>query len=134
MESAPATRSHTPSSIHSQHDIKPPQFNTEHFLSMSNSTTNAGDKREHSTPVAAHTNNGFNGLLRGAEREQRDLPNHHLARYTIFFREILCFRRGTNIFHLFKRGSYLILFKFLNSFIIKTMKKTKKKTVIVVKK
>ena len=84
MESAPATRSHTPSSIHSQHDIKPPQFNTEHFLSMSNSTPNAGDKREHSTPVAAHTNNGFNGLLRGAEREQRDLPNHHLARYVIF--------------------------------------------------
>lgn len=79
MESAPATRSHTPSSIHSQHDIKPPQFNTEHFLSMSASANaNAGDKNNHSTPIAAHTNNGFNGLLRNAERE-RDLPNHHLA-------------------------------------------------------
>merc|ERR1719195_1117769 len=81
MESAPPTRSHTPSSIHSasHQDIKPPQFNTEHFLSM-----NAENKPvpQHSTPVAAHTNNGFNGInmRSAAERSERaEMPNHNLA-------------------------------------------------------
>ena len=33
-------------------------------------------------PVVAHANNGFNGLLRSAERErEREMQNHQLARY-----------------------------------------------------
>jgi len=81
MESAPATRSHTPSSIHSasHQDIKPPQFNTEHFLSMNNAVENK-PVVSHSTPIAAHTNSGFNGIMRSAaERSEREMPNHHLA-------------------------------------------------------
>ena len=34
--------------------------------------------------VVAHANNGFNGLLRSAERErEREMQNHQLARYAI---------------------------------------------------
>ena len=36
-ESAPPTRSHTPSSVHSQHDIKPQLASTEHFLAAAHS-------------------------------------------------------------------------------------------------
>ena len=36
-------------------------------------------------PVVAHANNGFNGLLRSAERErEREMQNHQLARYGNF--------------------------------------------------
>jgi len=102
MESAPPTRSHTPSSIHSQHDVKPPHFSSEHFLSMS---AGSGNDKSHSAvtqppppsaasavpqpsradgpqpPSLAHSsNNGFTGLLRSAERErERELQNHQLA-------------------------------------------------------
>lgn len=62
MESAPATRSHTPSSIHSQHDVKPPQF-VEHFMT---------DKSNSSPPT-----NNFTGLLRSAERvREREMQTH----------------------------------------------------------
>lgn len=82
MESAPPTRSHTPSSIHSQHDIKPPHFSSEHFLSMSNeknhSTQPSQTQAIQQPPAMAHTSNGFSGLLRSVERE-RELQNHQLA-------------------------------------------------------
>jgi len=82
MESAPPTRSHTPSSIHSQHDVKPPHFSSEHFLSMSNDKSHPATQH----PSVAHSNssvssnNGFTGLLRSAERErERELQNHQMA-------------------------------------------------------
>jgi len=82
MESAPPTRSHTPSSIHSQHDVKPPHFSSEHFLSMSNDKSHPGATQQVG-PAMAHsssTNNGFSGLLRSAERErEREIQNHQLA-------------------------------------------------------
>jgi len=107
MESAPPTRSHTPSSIHSQHDVKPPHFSSEHFLSMSN------PDKSHSVaaaaaaavtqaqpqppppphqpppppqqPAMAHSsstggpssNNGFSGLLKSAERERERELQNH---------------------------------------------------------
>ena len=102
MESAPATRSHSPSSIHSQQDVKPPHLSTEHFMSMSsNNDKSAAAVTAAATPivtngapavtnvhpvghVVAHANNGFNGLLRSAERErEREMQNHQLARYAI---------------------------------------------------
>lgn len=103
MESAPPTRSHTPSSIHSQHDVKPPHFSSEHFLSMSNpdkshsaaaaaaaaATQPPPPPHQPQQPAMAHSsstggpssnNNGFSGLLRSAERErERELQNHQLA-------------------------------------------------------
>ena len=97
MESAPATRSHSPSSIHSQQDVKPPHLSTEHFMSMSSNNdksavsattpivTNGAPTVTNVNPVGhvvAHANNGFNGLLRSAERErEREMQNHQLARY-----------------------------------------------------
>jgi uncharacterized C2H2 Zn-finger protein len=93
MESAPATRSHSPSSIHSQQDVKPPHFSSEHFMSMSKQEPVNGSVAPVTTvapvvtptvatnsPVVAHANNGFNGLLRSAERErEREMQNHQLA-------------------------------------------------------
>jgi len=87
MESAPPTRSHTPSSIHSQHDVKPPHFSSEHFMSMSSDKSHASQQQaapassQQPQPAMAHTNNGFSGLLRSAERErelQMASPSHSL--------------------------------------------------------
>lgn len=79
MESAPPTRSHTPSSIHSQHDVKPPHFSSEHFLSMSNDKSHSA-QQPISQPAMAHSNASFSGLLRSVERErEREIQNHHLA-------------------------------------------------------
>lgn len=95
MESAPATRSHSPSSIHSQQDVKPSHLSTEHFMSMSSNNdksavsattpivANGAPAVTNVNPVGhvvAHANNGFNGLLRSAERErEREMQNHQLA-------------------------------------------------------
>jgi hypothetical protein len=77
MESAPATRSHTPSSVHSQHDVKPHHFAPEHFLSSSTEKSQQAIPSVASAVAAAVTgSNGFNGLLRSAERErERELQN-----------------------------------------------------------
>lgn len=94
MESAPPTRSHSPSSIHSQQDVKPPHLSNEHFMSMSNNDKAAVPATPVTAPAAngnpvghvvnAHTSSGFNGLLRSAERErEREMQNHQLARLVL---------------------------------------------------
>ncbi len=75
MESANHTRSHTPSSIQSQHDIKPPlQFPTEPLLASEVMGVKGA------SPPSSHpprSGSSFNGLLRSAERErERELQNH----------------------------------------------------------